>query len=144
MFKIENEFDKAEDALDKATALLDDTLNHIEESAFASESAETNISSIEGMIAGISDDAERGDLHLTRDLSITKDIIDNTVYFVDDVISELTKAQELITHLTRAIAEAREAVACAREAYGMLALNDFCDDALDDVSDNGDEDGSLN
>lgn len=144
MYKIENEFDKAEDALEKATALLDDTLSHIEESAMASESAETNISSIEGMIAGISDDAERGDLHLTRDLTITKDIIDNTVYFVDDVIFELTKAQELISHLTRAIAEARAAVACAREAYGFLAANDFCDDALDDVSNDGDEDDSLN
>lgn len=138
MYKIESEFDKAEDALEKAIALLSDTLSHIEESTMASENAETNISSIEGMIAGISDDAERGDLHLTRDLTITKDIVENTGYFVEDVISDLAKAQELIADLTAAIAEARQAVECARAAYGFLAANDFCDDALDDVSEEDD------
>jgi predicted nucleic acid-binding Zn-ribbon protein len=144
MYKIESEFDKAEDALEKAIALLSETLSCVKNSVDASESAETNVSSIEGMIAGISDDAERGDLHLTRDLTITKDIIENTVYFVDDVLVELDRSKRYIEDLREALTQAHEAVTCARQAYGFLAANDFCDDALDDVSEGDDEDDSLN
>lgn len=144
MYKIESEFDKAEDALEQAIALLRDTLHGVKYAVDATESAETNVSSIEGMIAGISDDAERGDLHLTRDLTITKDIIYNTVYFVDDVLAELDRAKQHMEALSEALTQAHEAVTCARQAYGFLAANDFCDDALDDVSEGDDEDDSLN
>ena len=144
MYKIENEFDKAEDALEQAIALLRDTVSCVKYSVDASESAETNVSSIDDMLAGISDDAKRGDLHLERDLFITKDIIDNTVYFVDDVLAELDRAKRHMEALGEALTQAHEAVTCARQAYGFLAANDFCDDALDDVSDECDEDDSVN
>lgn len=117
--------DAAENFFEEAFAIADGIDEVLESAEANAGSVATNIGTIEGMLRGLADDAQKGELALDRDLAILDDITENTGWFAEDVIKEIENLRAEVKHLRLTVSEGLRSLSSARGDYDTAAMNDF-------------------
>lgn len=123
--EMSDHMDDAENFFEEAFAIADEIEQVLESAESNAGSVGTNLASIQGMLRGLADDAQKGELALDRDLAILNDITENTGWFADDVMKEVDDLRAEVKRLRTAVSEGLRSLSSARMDYDTAALNDF-------------------